>query len=260
MKVSIIGCGSMGSGIARCLVKNHQLFLYDHTLSKAEELAREIQAEACSTIDDAVKASEVIFLAVKPKDLEEVADSIQEVVSTQQVLISILSGISYETLKQHFGKGHLVRMMPNLAVMYGKGVVGLAESPDISDHVKKQVEALCAPLGFLHWFSEDKLDAITSLTGSGPAFMYVIVETMVEAGIAMGLSPSKAKELVLQMLEGTLTILNESQKHPAELKWQVTSPGGTTIAGLQKMEEAGVRNAIMKAFLAAYHRAKEMGK
>lgn len=115
-----------------------------------------------------------------------------------------------------------------------------------------------APLGNLHWMAENKLDALTALTASGPAFVYVMIESIVEAAIAMGFNSSEAQGLVLEMLSGSIAMLRETRKHPGELKWQVTSPSGTTIEGLKVLERSGVRAGIIDTFLAAHERSKEL--
>jgi len=172
-------------------------------------------------------------------------------------VVSILASVPIAKLKEAFPGKAVLRMMPNLAVRYGDGVVALAEDPDLL-HMKHIIEENFSPLGLIKWIPEEKFDAITALTGSGPAFVFAMVQAMVEAGIAMGLSATEGYELVKQMMGGALTMLYESDDHPTELKWRVTSPGGVTIAGLRAFEERSVGSGIIETFLAAYEKSKNL--
>jgi pyrroline-5-carboxylate reductase len=149
-------------------------------------------------------------------------------------------------------------MMPNLAVKYQSGVMGLCENEVLPKDLKKKIEQLFSPCGSIYWLSEDKMDALNALTGSGPGFAFAIIEAMVEAGITMGFSSSQSLQMVLEMLKGSIKILEETGNHPAELKWQVCSPAGTTIAGLNRFEKENVRYGIISTFIDARERAKEL--
>lgn len=260
MKITIIGCGNIGSGIAHILANGHTLALHDRDSKKAGELAKEIGVKSYAKPADAVANSDVVILAVKPQSFNEVSEQISSLLTPKQVLVSILSGITLNTLRKHFKKIPLVRMTSNLPLIYGKGVIALAESSGLTKEAKSSLDKLFSSLGSVHWVPESKIDALTSLIGSGPAFMYVIFEAMVDASVAMGFSPPDGRQFILEMLEGAVTMLKESGQHPGELKWKTTSPAGTTIAGLQILEEAGVRGSIINMFLAAYERTQELGK
>lgn len=254
MKIAIIGCGNMGRALATRLSKSNELYLYDHTIGKSEGFENEGLGKSCKSLDDLLKNSEIVILAVKPQNLKEMAETLH--LRKGQILVSILSGATLAALKGYFPEATIVRMMPSMAVAYGAGVVGLCSDDASKDLISKTFESL----GMLYWLPESKINALTALTGSGPAFFYSIIESMVDAGIAMGFTSEEAKKLVYPMLEGSLTLLENSHQHPAELKWQITSPQGTTIAGLRKFEESAVRAGIMNTFLAAYDRANELSK
>ncbi len=195
-----------------------------------------------------------MIFAVKPQNLEEVAALVKEDLRKDQVVVSLLAGVSLEILQKCFATANIVRMMPNLAVIYGEGVIGLTSTQGIDERLTKTFE----PLGKVYWLAEEKMNALTALTGSGPAFFYVMIEAMIEAGIAMGFPAKDAQELIHQMLQGSLTLLEKSAKHPGELRWQIASPQGTTIAGLKKLEECALRGGIINTFLAAYERSCEL--
>lgn len=246
----------MGKALAQALSGKNQLFLYDRTFEKATLLMQEGFGLACRTVDEAVSSAETIVLAVKPQNLMEVGALIKENVREEQIIVSLLAGTSLESLRNIFANCRIVRMMPNLAVIHGEGVIGLSSN----DEVEKCFSETFEPLGKVYLLPEEKMDALTALTGSGPAFFFSIVEAMIDAGIAMGFTAKDAQGLVYQMLQGSLTLLANTSKHPGELRWQIASPQGTTIAGLKKLEELALRGAVMNTFFAAYeHSSKSRG-
>lgn len=254
--VGIIGCGQMGSSLALKLGEVYSLVLCDRSFSKAEAVAAQAKARAVQNLEDVAKEAEIILIAVKPHDAASVSARLRTYLKPTHLIISILAGMSIANLREHFGEVSILRMMPNLAVKYGQGVIGLVDEGVLSSENKRKIDLLCSPLGVLCWLPEAKIDALTALTGSGPAFVFVMFEAMVDAGITMGFSSVQAQQLVLQMMTGSLTLLSETKKHPGELKWQVSSPSGTTIEGLNCLEKAGVRSGIIQTFLAAYNKAK----
>lgn len=260
MKIGIIGCGNMGRSLAKRLSAEHQLFLYDHNQVKMNEVVQEINGMGCLNPQELLQRTEIVILSVKPKDLKVVGDLLRGKFSNDQLLVSILAGTSIQTLKNALGDVSVIRMMPNLAVAFGQGVIGLSENDERTGEEKTQIEEIFSSLGLVKWVPEVMMDAVASLTGSGPAFALVCIEAMIDAAIAMGFTSAEGQKLIIQMLKGTLVMLEESDKHPGELKWQVTSPAGTTIAGLRKMEAHGVRSGIMEAFIAAYERSHQIAK
>ena len=260
MKISIIGCGKMGGGIANRLTKDHELALFDHREEVSKNLAEQLSAKCCSSAAEAVSDGELIILAVKPQDLDDVAKQIHREIYKEQLLVSILAGVTTSTLQGYFSEIPILRMMPNLALLYGQGVIGLADDENLPQQMKQKAQEAFQSLGHLHWIPEKQMNALTALTGSGPAFLFVVLESIIEAGIAMGFSSTKAQELALQLFTGVTTTVQGSEKHPAELKWEVASPGGTTIVGLKALEDHGMRSGIINAFLASYQRAKEISK
>lgn len=259
MEIGIIGCGSMGAGIAKALSKEHQLFLCDHHPERVAALAKEIGGTAVKTPKEAVLKSELIVLAIKPQDLHTLSAELKGVLNSNKTLVSILAGVSTSKLKEQFKQATTIRMMPNLALIYGKGVIGIVDDSALTKAAKTKLEKVFSSLGLITWLPERLINPLTSLTGSGPAFMMVLIEAMIDAGIAMGFDAETAKSLTLEMISGSLSLLKESKKHPAEIKEQITSPGGTTIAGLKAMEDGAVRSGIMNTFLAAHARSIEMG-
>ena len=252
MQIAIIGCGNMGKALAQRLSQMHQLFLYDHYNEKAEYLAQEGYGKACQDVKDALGPSEMIIFAVKPHDLQQAVAQVKDSLQEDQVIVSLLAGTPVTTLRRYFPTAHIVRMMPNLAIIHGEGIIGLSSDEKLKKENKEHLTKTFETLGKVYWFPEEKMDALTALASSGPAFFFTMVEAMIDAGIAMGFTAKDARGLVYQMLQGSLTLLEKTDKHPGELRWQIASPQGTTIAGLRKLEELALRGGIINTFLAAY--------
>ncbi len=253
MKIGILGCGNMGQALAKVLSSKNHLFFYDHNYEKGEFLMEEGFGQACKTTGDLLKSAEMIILAIKPQNLREVAAEMRHQLHREQTIVSVLAGTTIDMLKSCFPVGKIVRIMPNLAVAYGEGIVGLSSEEVVDASIFQR-------LGKVMWLPEEKMDALTALGGSGPAFFFVMIEAMVDAAIEIGFTAGEAQQLVYQMVKGGLTLLEKTGRGPCELKRQIASPGGTTLAGLKKLEEGEVGNAIRGAFLAAIARANEIKK
>lgn len=254
MDVAIIGCGVMGSALARHLASRCKLILSDRNLDKAKSLAKELNCKALEPAD-ALSEAKVVILAIKPKDLPSFAQNHE--LSKDHLLISILGATSLHTLQDYFPKSSIVRALPNLPISCSKGVVGFAAEDETK---RSTVEKLFQGIGLLLWLSEGELEALSALAGSGPAFVLLFIEAMMESGVYLGFKPKMALELVLQVMEGTTALLRATEEHPAPLKLQVASPGGTTIAGLKSLEESGIRGQIMNAFVATFMKKPLSGK
>ncbi|HEY2810388.1 MAG TPA: pyrroline-5-carboxylate reductase [Rhabdochlamydiaceae bacterium] len=257
MKIALIGCGNIGSSMAKQLALLHSIAVYDR---HPEKITLDLpQIKIYRDPKEAIAHAEWIILAFKPHDLKTAAEQLRSHLHPHQVILSVLAGASLKYLKEALGENNtLVRMMPNLAVEYGEGVIGFAENPEITPELKEHLTSVFSPMGLILWLSEEKMNALTALAGSGPAFILIFIEAMIDAGIALGFTSGDAKNIVMQTLLGTLSLVEHTGKHPGELRWQISSPAGTTIAGKIALEDAKVRSGIIHTFLAAYRRAKEL--
>ena len=259
MRIGIIGCGNMGGAIARIFSKSHEVFLHDHKKSNATSLEKEIEAKIELDLKKLAASVEAIVLAVKPKDLKTVADEIGSHLANEQIIISILAGKTLETLKKHFPKASVFRVMPNLPLLCGHGMLGIVDRPAVSQEMKQQVESILKDLGSIFWLKEEQFNAFTVLTSSNPAFISLIIEAMVQAGVSLGFKSDVALEYLLPTFEGLVALIKHTKLSPHDLKMRIASPAGATIAGLNELENKGVRAGIIAGIEACYLRALEMG-
>ncbi len=256
MNLAIIGCGVIGSAFAHHFAKNSSLILCDRTLAKSQALAKEVKGEATDKPADAIQKADVIILAIKPKDLKKFADESGRYFTSNQILVSALGSTRVATLRECFTKPQIIRCLPNIPMICGEGVIGFVENSEL----KEKITELFKGLGLLVWLGEEKLEALSALAGSGPAFVYVIIEAMIDSGVLLGFPAHEARELVLKTLEGSIKLLRETGLTPAELKLKVASPGGTTISGLKALEDGGLRATLMQTYQATLRKSQEMQK
>lgn len=254
--IRIIGCGNMGGAIAHVLASSGNVIsVYDKHTPLAQKLSEEASVAVSKTPLDGLSADDFLILAIKPQDFQE---ALKELKGLQGIIVvSVMMGISTTQLKEAFPGNAVVRFMPNLAVRYGRGLIAAAEDP-LLGALKDKIGQTFSPLGSLHWISEKNFDAVTALTGSGPAFVFAMIQAMTTAAVTMGFSTTEGFTLVKEMIEGAMVTLEASGAFPEELISKITSPGGTTIAGLRTFEEKGVRSGIIETFLSAYERSKKV--
>jgi pyrroline-5-carboxylate reductase len=206
-----------------------------------------------------VEHSDVLVLAVKPQSMPEVLSELKPQVSAAQLVISIAAGVPISVLVAGLGPDRrVVRVMPNTPALLGEGASAFAPGPGVSSDDEALVQAFLSSVGRVVQVPERLLDAVTGLSGSGPAFVYLIIEALSDGGVRMGLPRDIALTLAAQTVLGAARMVLETGLHPGVLKDQVTSPGGTTIAGLHALEQGGVRGALIDAVVAATSRSAEL--
>ena len=264
MNIAIVGCGNMGLTYARAILKfdlvNQQgLTLVVRNDEKAEKLIKKEIGTVIRSIEAIPANCDIIVIAVKPQDYLPVAVELTKVLKPNQLVISVMAGITIEKLQNTLSHKAIVRAMPNTPAKIGMGITGFAAAAEVSTELIRKAEKLLSTTGREVFLDDESLmDAVTALSGSGPAYFYLIVKSMIEAGVKMGMEESMAALLVKQTMLGAYHLMNQSDKSLDELIAAVKSKGGTTEAALNKFIEKGLPDTISEALHAAEKRAKEL--
>jgi pyrroline-5-carboxylate reductase len=210
--------------------------------------------------NQATAEAEVLLLAIKPQVLDAVASSLIASQGRSSLLISILAGIPLSRLETAFPNRAIVRAMPNTPATVGAGITAIASGKMVETTHLSLARTILTSIGQVIEVSESLMDAVTGLSGSGPAYVAIAIEALADGGVAAGLPRAIAQQLALQTVLGTAQLIQDAKLHPADLKDKVTSPGGTTIVGVAQLEKAGFRSALIEAVKAATKRSQELGK
>lgn len=265
MKIGFIGAGQMARALAKGFVASGQvapadLFAADCFLeSRSAFLATVPGSQMSESNREVMERADVIFLAVKPQSLPHVYHDLAPI-PNRCLVVSIAAGVSLATLTANLGTQRLVRVMPNTPCLVGQGASGFALGTAVSDDDRKRVQVLLNTVGRSWELPEPLLDAVTGLSGSGPAYVFQFIEALSDGGVRAGLPRAVAMELAAQTVLGSAQMVLESSDHPAVLKDRVASPGGTTIAGLHALEQGAFRGVVMNAVNAATARSQELGQ
>ncbi len=261
MKYGFIGCGNMGGAIAKALaVSTKDIHIADRAAKKAAALAKELGV-SCGTNEDVVKNCDVVFLGIKPQMANDVMAGLREdLLENRPVLISMMAGVSIETIRTLAGDAAypVIRILPNTPVAVGKGLI-LYHAADVGKEVLSQILSDLEPAGVLDELEEKQIDPAGTLSGCGPAYMYMFLTALADGAVACGVPRDKALAYAKLTMAGAAELALRSEKHPEQLKDEVCSPGGTTIQGVRILEEHGFRSAAMDAIIAAFEQSKKLG-
>jgi len=260
--VAIFGAGVMGetllAGLIRAGRRASELVVTERRPDRAEELRHKHGVAVVSNVEAAQQADTLVFV-VKPQDMGALCDEIAPHVRPGALVVSLAAGITTEFLESHLPTGcPVVRVMPNTPALVDEGMAACAPGAHCDDAHLAEARELLEAVGRVVVLEEKHLDAVTAISGSGPAYFFYIVEAMIEAGVFLGLPRSTATELVVQTCYGAATMLRETGEHPSVLREQVTSPGGTTVAALRTLDDHKVRAAFISALEAARDRSHEL--
>jgi pyrroline-5-carboxylate reductase len=269
--VAIIGCGSMGTAILAGMLhhgyKPEQIKLTTRTVEKADGLAKKYMVTAYATEYQpnanslATEGADLIIIAVKPLNVSKVLDEIAVVLDPNALVVSVAAGITIETMSKHVAKtNQVVRAMPNTPALVGKGVTGIAFGVSVSQEQRMQVEELFSAVGKTLVIEEEQIDALSTISGSGPAYVFFFIEEFIKAAKEHGFSEDQAYLMVTETFLGASLLLTKTQADPAELRRQVTSPNGTTMKAIAIIEEGNLEDLFVKATKAALARAKEIAQ
>ncbi len=261
--VAFIGGGNMAAALIGGLRKSGtpaaRILVIEPSAAQRQRLLDEFGVTARTAADAALADAALVVWAVKPQFFAEAAAPCAPFVGGA-LQLSVMAGIRSQAIARASGSERVVRSMPNTPALIGRGIAGLYAREAVGATERAQVEALLAPTGATLWVArEDDLDAVTALSGSGPAYVFYLVEAMMAAAVKMGLSEAQGRTLALATVDGATQLALQSPLRPAELRSQVTSKGGTTHAAISSMEAAGVAAAVVTAIVAAQRRAAELG-
>lgn len=262
MTIAILGAGVMGATLVSALVRSgHQpsdIIVADRTPGRAAQVALERGARH-DEAEAAVAAADTVVLAVKPQDMPGLIAQIRDHMRPGTLVVSIAAGISTDFLEKRLPDGtSVVRVMPNTPALVDQGMSALSPGRHCTPEHLGQARALLEHVGRVVVLDEGYQDAVTAISGSGPAYIFYVVEAMIEAGVLLGLPRDTATELVVQTLYGAATMIRETGHHPTVLREQVSSPGGTSVAALRALEDHKVRAAFLTAMEAAAIRSREL--
>jgi len=263
--IGFIGAGKMAEALARGVIgagvaKKQNILAGDPSQERRRVFADQIGARVLADGTELARCAEVIVLSVKPQVLPAVIGEIAASVTPDHLIVSIAPGIKLAWLQEKLGTGRLARVMPNTPALVGEGAAAFCRGPEATEDDAALVEQMLSAVGVCVEVGEDMMDAVTGLSGSGPAYIYTVIEALCEGGVKMGLEREVALRLAGQTVLGAAKMVLETGKEPGELRDQVTTPGGTTIEGLKVLDEAGAQKIFMDAVEAATRKSKLLGE
>lgn len=264
--IGFIGAGNMAEALIRGLVRgNHieaaRVMASAPRLDRRDELKRGYGIVVTADNREVARGCQIVVLSVKPQIMDKVLREIGDQLKPGALVISVAAGVDCETIESAFGDNvRVVRAMPNTPALVGAGATAISAGRHASEADLATARAIFDAVGIVVALDESHLDAVTGLSGSGPAYIFLILEALADAGVKVGLSRRDAQRLAAQTVMGSAKLLLETDEHPGKLKDMVTSPGGTAIAGLHTLEQGGLRTTLINAVETATKRAKELGR
>ena len=261
-KIGFIGSGNMAEAIIsgilqKGIIKEKNILAFEVSKERITYMNDKYNITFLDSINEVLIESDYTFLAIKPQ-IFPIVFGTEIGFEYSGTIISIMAGIDTTKLNKAFPKAEVVRTMPNVPALVGEGITGVCFSKEITNENKDEVIKLLQSIGKTLIIEEKNIDALTGLSGSGPAFVFQFAEAMADAGVYCGLSRTDASLLAAQTIYGSAKMIIETGKHPGELKDSVTSPGGTTIEGIKALEENAFKNSVMEAVISSYKKSKEL--
>jgi pyrroline-5-carboxylate reductase len=265
VSIGFIGGGIMAEAVIRGLLRQglvppERVMASDPLEARRTHLATALGIRTTASNAEALTAGQIVLLAVKPQVLRGVLTELGGQTAADRLVLSIVAGAKIQAIRRHLGAQAIVRIMPNTPGQVGEGISVWTATPEVTPEQREQARAIVAALGTeIYVDSEHYLDMATALSGSGPAYVLLIIEALIDAGVQMGFARPVAEKLALQTVRGTAIYAQQTGQHPAVLRNLVTSPGGTTAVALHVLEKGGLRALLTDAVLACYERAKYLG-
>jgi pyrroline-5-carboxylate reductase len=264
--IAVLGTGNMGTSLLLGIIKAgltppQKITGCDISVEKLRMLAEEWHVHTSTNLREAVERAEIILLCVKPMTIPKVLQEVKTVMRDDHLVISIAAGVRIAFLQQALGRTvGIIRAMPNIASTVDEGATAIAYGEHVSEAQKKNAEAIFKAVGDVVTVAEEQLDAVTGLSGSGPAYIYMVIEALIDGGVKMGLARDVATRLAIQTVLGSAKLVKTSGLHPAILRDQVTTPGGTAINAIHELESHGLRSMLINAVATATRRSEELSK
>ncbi|MDO8749540.1 MAG: pyrroline-5-carboxylate reductase [Dehalococcoidia bacterium] len=265
MKIAFIGGGVMAEAIIEGILRGRvaqpgDIFVGEPIEARRQQLAQRYGIATTQANLEACQRGDLVILSVKPQNLPDVLAELRGSLRREQTVVSIVAGARMETITSGLRHDKLIRVMPNTPAQIGAGMSLWLASPSVSQEIREAVRAILSTLGEELAVAEEKyLDMATALSASGPAYVFLFIESLIDAGVYMGMSRDMARKLAVQTVLGSARFVQTSGKPPAELRDMVTSPGGTTAEALKVLEEGRFRATVINAVAAAYEKAKSLG-
>jgi pyrroline-5-carboxylate reductase len=263
MKIAFVGAGAMGEAMVKCLLTKkvaepQDMVVSDTSPVRRELLSREYGVRVLPDNREAVKNADLIILAVKPQNLSQVMNDIKGLTPNQLVL-SVVAGGTVSSLSRGLNHSYVIRAMPNMPAQIGEGMTIWTASTETDQRQRKLAQTVLGALGKEIYVADEKyLNMATALSGSGPAYVFLFIEALVDAGVHIGLPRDMAQTLVIQTVLGSTRTVEKTGRHPADLRNMVTSPGGTTTEALLELEKGRFRSLLLEAVAAAYRKAESL--
>lgn len=265
-RLAIIGGGKMGEALVAGLTHSGwcdpaDIVVSEIHVQRREHLAKAYGITVTEDSTEAIRGAESVLLAVKPQDMETVLDLIGPSIGDAQLVMTIAAGITIQRLESRFRANvPVIRVMPNTPALLREGAAAIAAGTHATDAHMARADEILQAVGRVVHLPEKYLDAVTGVSGTGPAYVFFLAESLIEAAVGVGLPRDVATELTVQTLLGSARMLRETGRHPVELREEVTSPGGTTVAAMRVLERAGVKSAFLDAVRAATERSRELAE
>lgn len=261
--IGFVGGGALAesviNGIRGNLVPSTNIFVSEHRRKRCTELSSRYRVNATVGVDSFIDKVKILLLAVKPKDAPAALAEIRNKITLNTIIVSVIAGLKLELLEKFFPHNAVVRAMPNVPILVAEGMTAYTVNSKTMGGDKKLVEQFWSSIGRTIEIEERFLDAVTGLSGSGPAYAFLMIDALADGGVAAGLPRPAAIELAAQTLLGAAKMVLETGEHPAALRDRVTSPAGTTIEGVRVLERQGVRSALIEAVMAATDKSRILG-
>ncbi len=263
-KIGVIGCGNMGEALIKGFIekggiRSTDIIVSDIDPEKIKHIVNSYNVAGTESNRKVAELSKIVILAVKPKDIEKTLEPIKNLFNKEKILISVIAGLKIERIKNMVGKNiPVVRVMPNTPALIGEGAIGISFDKSIDQDSRKKIEELFSSVGLVVTVDEKDMDAVTALSGSGPAYVFTFIDALAQGGVKCGLSYQEALDLAVQTVLGSAMLIKKTGEHPSVLRDKVTSPGGTTIYGLHEIEKGSLRSVIINAVEKAAERSKKL--